>query len=79
MQRSTKINTQPERKEAQKGTEPQSQSQEALTPYLVNLAMTEPENLSPDDVVRLQGLIGNQAVARINPDNDPPGILPARR
>jgi len=60
-----KIHVQPEHTEKQKARRFPIQSQKAGTPNLTNLTQTELQHLSPADVVRLSGIIGNRAVARL--------------
>jgi hypothetical protein len=65
MKHDAKVNVRPESTEKQQGHKPPIQSQETVTSNLANLTQTGLQHLSPADLVRLRGTIGNRAVARL--------------
>ena len=65
MEHDAKIRVQPEHIKKQKENRPAVQSQKPANPNLANLTRTELQQMSPADVIRLSGIIGNQAVGRL--------------
>jgi hypothetical protein len=65
MERDAKIHLQPEHSKKRKGDKPLVQSQKSTTPNPANLTRSELQHMSPADIIRLSGIIGNKAVGRL--------------
>ena len=65
MEHNVKSHVQPEYIEKQKKHKSPVQSQKTATPDPANLTRNDLRHMSPADIVRLSGIIGNRAVARL--------------
>jgi hypothetical protein len=79
MERNVKSHVQPEYIEKQKKHKSPVQSQKTATPDPANLTRNDLRHMSPADIVRLSGIIGNRAVARLMTQRQEEEEEPAQR
>ncbi len=65
MKHDAKIHARPENTEKQQAHKPPIQTQENTIPDVENLTQTGFQHLSPAELVRLNGMVGNRTVARL--------------